>query len=134
MKFPFGQHFTIAGGADELMVEPDASILIGDSPELIVDAKYKSAASGTVIQSIARSDVYEAIAYLEATSCSRAILVYPRDSNSSTPCPGSASVFERVRVGSRELFGMHVEIGGMSAIGGYRQFAQNFGSAVASFL
>jgi 5-methylcytosine-specific restriction endonuclease McrBC regulatory subunit McrC len=134
MKYPYGQHFTVAGGTSELTIEPDASILIGDSPELIVDAKYKLVAQGNAFQSIARSDVYEATAYLEATGCSRAILVYPRDSDSATPCPGSASVFEHVRIGSKELLGVHLELSGISTTGGYRQFVQNFGSSIAGFL
>lgn len=133
-KFRLGHHRVVGKGVGELAVFPDVSILSGDTAELIVDAKYKVVSPRSGAEAVARADIYEALAYLQATGGRRAVLIYPSETMSNALCCGSASVFERVEVGGKEILAMRVEVAGIAGTRGYHGFVENLGGAVSGCL
>ena len=98
-------------------VTPD--FLVGSSPPVVVDAKYKGRADRGR-SAIREGDLYEALAFLEAVGAARAVLLYPAIIRGATPAtgPGSCHTFERIEVSSREVIGVEVEVRGISKPGG----------------
>lgn len=112
-------------GARRVNVTPD--ILIDGSAlgvsDVLVDAKYK----GRVDQGrqrIAESDLYEAMAFAQASAgVKKVVLVYPKTAG-STPLPtGSSTPLERIDVGEIEVWGVETEVRGISRAGGVKLFA-----------
>ena len=73
-----------------------------------------------------RQDIYESLAFLRATGCKRAVLVYPSNRRlCSSYFPGSCGIFEVVKLENYEIIGMEVDPRGFSKVGGRRAFCKN---------
>lgn len=119
--------------ASSLDVTPDVVVADAGTPRLVVDAKYRTRGDGN--PSIAASDVYESLAFLEATQTETAVLLYPRPAADGPQLPvGTATQFETATIGSRRVVGVLLEVRGISAVDGYGQFAKRAADAVRAFL
>lgn len=128
------------GAADRaITATPDISIQRQDGSCFAVDAKYKGRvlANGREVLSIESADLYEALAFLQATATHKAILLYPllnandiQDSDASTQNPGETTEFERALIGNYEVVGLSVNVQGISKKDGFRRFAENVCSAL----
>jgi hypothetical protein len=116
--------FTLGQRADgrAVIVEPD--LLISHAGKVtVLDAKYKGRPDQS--PSIASSDLYEALAFAEATGHQRVTLLYPRPTDGVTPSPvGFTQVFDEIKVGSRIVAGITVECRGISGRGSFLAFAK----------
>jgi hypothetical protein len=63
-----------------LYSRPDNVVVVGGSPEVVIDAKYKrlSDAVDAHLRRPNNSDVYELVAAMTAHGCHRGLLIYPR--------------------------------------------------------
>ena len=106
---------------------PDISIQKQDGSRFVVDAKYKGRVqpNGREVLSIEPADLYEALAFLQATATNKAVLLYPLPTAAGTQPPGTTAEFERASVGNHEIVGVSVNARGISETGGFRLFSQN---------
>jgi hypothetical protein len=108
-----------------LRVTPDLQVkVLGDGfGAVLVDAKYKGRVE-TGRQRIGEADVYESLAFARAAKSTQVILVYPKVADGSSVSPvGTASVFERVVVDETQIWGLEIEVRGISGSGGVLKFA-----------
>ncbi|MCH6553749.1 MAG: hypothetical protein IH793_06275 [Acidobacteria bacterium] len=128
-----------AGGSTEpVSVTPDITIKQADHPQLIIDAKYKtrfSDSEATTLR-IDPADLYESLAFLEATSIQRAILLYPMPSglHEVDSTPGQTLEFDRITVGTRQIHGVAVHVSGISNPGGFRRFSESLSGALRGMI
>jgi 5-methylcytosine-specific restriction endonuclease McrBC regulatory subunit McrC len=116
-----------------LDVTPDVVIAEDDNRRLVVDAKYRTREGTT--PAIDASDVYETLAFMEATGTRGAVLLYPRPSSSGLPrAVGASEAFETITVGSRRITGLLVELRGISGTDGYGQFVERLANAVSAYM
>jgi hypothetical protein len=75
---------------------------------------------------VSEADLYETLAFLEATGAETAVLIYPMipQSGKADP-PGTCGEFERVTVGSRTVIAVEVGVRGISNEHGLAMFASN---------
>lgn len=110
-----------------VVVEPDLFVRRADGGLAVFDAKYKGRAERA--PSIAPADLYEALAFAEATGQQRVTLLYPRPTDGGAVLPaGSVEVFDEVTVGDRIVAGATIECRGISKSGGFLSFAKGFAS------
>lgn len=110
-------------------VTPDIAVGAGTSG-LLVDAKYKGRA-GEQNRRIAEGDLYESLAFAEASGRNTVVLVYPRSADGGlVGLPGESRMFERIEVGDRVVIGLDVEVRGISAAGGLIAFAGRLAAAI----
>lgn len=119
---------SVAGQTQPIDTTPDITVSRGPE-QFLIDAKYKGRhMSGSREHlSIQATDLYEALAFLQAGETKRCFLVYPtvpRVTPFSEP-PGSSFVFERNEINGREVFGVAALVSGISRPGGFRTFASN---------
>jgi hypothetical protein len=100
---------------------------------LLADAKYKTYADYST--SLRSTDVYEALAFMEASGAARVVLLYPQpfDPSRAAQSPGTTVHVETISIGGREVVGLEVECRGLSASGGLLQFAANLASGVKTY-
>lgn len=90
---------------------------------LIVDAKYKGRwDKGN--QRISEADAYEAFAFAKAASAKRVVLIYPAVAAGPVSPVGTTRVLERITVDDCEIWGMDVEVRGISQSGGMKRFGE----------
>lgn len=115
-------------GMQDVLTYPDFVLnppLFGGS--IVVDAKYKGT-SAKPITRISASDLYEALAFLEARQSSIAVLVYPGGELSSGEVePGTLEPFDEVVIGSRRVIGAGVSISGIGRTHGLVAFGRRLG-------
>jgi 5-methylcytosine-specific restriction enzyme subunit McrC len=104
-------------------VFPDYQIsdTLQNFPDFIVDAKYK----GNVKDGIRRindSDLYEALAFAQATSINKIILAYPALIANSTNV-GQVELFEKITVGEVIVYGVEIQSKGISRTSGLYNFS-----------
>jgi len=97
--------------AAQRYVYPDWLITANNRALMVVDAKYKSVLIGS---SISSADLYQMLAFLEATGATIGVLVYPHEM-----AAGQIEVFDEVHITRRSpslrIFGMAVGLIGSSA-------------------
>lgn len=99
--------------------------------ELLVDAKYKGRwHQGR--QRVAEADVYEAMAFAKAANANRIVLVYPKTAHAPPVPVGTAATFERVDVEGLTIWGVEVEVRGISQRAGLKTFALGLVASLAS--
>lgn len=119
--------------AQPLNVTPDVVISVSNTPRLVVDAKYRTREGMT--PTMEAGDVYESLAFMEATGTRAAVLLYPRPASDGSALPiGTANAFETVTVGTRVVVGLTVEVRGISSLDGYGQFAKRLSASVSAYL
>jgi hypothetical protein len=110
------------GTVSNVRVYPDLIVApIGDRPEFILDAKYKTNALKGAVR-ISESDTYEAMAHAKASSCEHVVLVYPAAASEVSNPLGSAVLFEHLKVGATRIYGVYVEVRGISKRGAVMEF------------
>jgi len=114
---------TPSGGASAFNVFPDLMITTGSSGfRFILDAKYKSTYDKGRVR-ISEADVYEALAFARATTCDTVVLAYPAlPSNSPLPL-GQVLSFEQVSVDKTRIYGVQIEVRGISQRAGLKTFS-----------
>jgi hypothetical protein len=114
---------TPSRGASALNVFPDLMITTGSSGfRFILDAKYKSNSEKGLVR-ISEADVYEALAFARATTCDTVVLAYPAlPSNSQLPL-GQVLLFEQVSVDKTRIYGVQIEVRGISQRAGLKLFS-----------
>jgi 5-methylcytosine-specific restriction enzyme subunit McrC len=116
-------------GGSPVFVEPDLMVRRGDGALIVLDAKYKGRAEST--PSITAADLYEGLAFAEATGQQRTTLLYPRPPLGSNQLPvGSVELFDEITVGTRVIAGATIECRGISTSGGFLSFANGLGRLV----
>jgi hypothetical protein len=115
---------------------PDITVKKNDGSLFVIDAKYKGRIlpDGKEKLNIEAGDLYEALAFLQATGTDRAVLLYPIPSGmaSSVPSLGAAAEFERLLVGTKEIIGVAVDSRGMASSSGFRKFANQLSETLKS--
>lgn len=118
--------------SSEAKVKPDIAVRHGSG--LIVDAKYKGN-FGDTRSSISKADLYEALAFARALTCQQVVLLYPAVARGNDPRPtGTTSLFERFDVDTTVVYGMEVEIRGISRTGALRQLSNGLSRSLAPLL
>lgn len=95
-------------------VHPDIAIQEKGSRDavLLVDAKYKARLSQGRLR-VVEADVYEALAFMRASTCQNVVLTYPRLSQGAPRRPGQCERFEVIRSGGCEIHALEVECQGI---------------------
>jgi hypothetical protein len=125
---------TAAGTRIETVnVTPDVTLRDAKQVRLLIDAKYKSRV-GPKKTRVVESDLYESLAFLEATGIRRIVLAYPRPFDPVEVPLGAATEVERLQVSGREVIAMEIQVSGISRSGGFRRFALAFADTVSSFV
>jgi 5-methylcytosine-specific restriction enzyme subunit McrC len=111
---------TPSGGASAFNVFPDLMITTG-SPgfRFLLDAKYKSNSEKGRVR-ISEADVYEALAFARATACDTVVLAYPALPSNSPLQLGQVVSFEMVSVDKTSIYGVEIEVRGISRRGGLK--------------
>ena len=118
-QFKLGEH----SDGSPVIVEPDLMIRRPNGSMSILDAKYKGRAD--MSSRIAPSDLYEALAFAEATRLSKITLLYPRPAEGTDIHPiGSVEVFDEIHAAGCIIVGAVIESRGLSARGGFVAFAR----------
>lgn len=120
------------GVVSKLSVYPDCAIGLDEMrPGMLLDAKYKGHVEKGQLR-VAETDVYEALAFSQATACNRVILAYPAQPSSQLRAVGSCTVFEKIQVGTVEIVGVQVESRFISKSGALRVFATNMAAGITA--
>jgi hypothetical protein len=83
---------------------------------------------------MARSDIYEALAFLKAAKATRAILLYPApEALEARGGSGICIVFERIVVDSFEIIGLFVDPRGISKAAGFGTFYRSLASSIRAW-
>lgn len=104
--------------ATKISVTPDITL---STHRVIVDAKYKTRQDQQILR-ISEADLYEALAFSNATGISVIELVYP--ASSAQMEFGAARLFETVEVSGVSVRGVEVSIAGISKRGMLRAFGE----------
>lgn len=123
-----------SGVTSTLNVYPDL-IIMPDKPRpaFIIDAKYKTSAEKGPVR-MAEADTYEALAFARAAACGSVVLAYPALPSGVHRPLGHTSLFERVEVDGVRIYGVQVELRGISRRSGLRVFSQTFRSCLDGIL
>lgn len=103
-------------------VKPDIQIRQAESTKYLIDAKYKG--RGGSLVTIDDADIYEALAFMEATEVGLVFLVYPAPS--ALGDLGTIDVFAKLNVRSRRIVGVMVAIEGVSRRFGLQKLSNRF--------
>lgn len=118
----------------ELEVTPDVSAISQGGRTQILDAKYKGGPSGPKGQaqglSISNADIYESLAFMDASGCDTIWLVYP--SSLFVNSPEQLPRIETVKVKDKTVFAAFLGIGGISKPDGWRQLVKSFRTAFSN--
>ena len=118
------------GTVSKVSVFPDCVIEAeGTRPQILLDAKYKGHVERGQLR-ITEADIYEALAFSEATGCELVVLVYPGQPFGEPKPVGTCTVFERVRIDAVQIVGIQVETRQISKTGALKTFAANLAAGV----
>lgn len=135
MQCHFGNRIFLPSLAQENVdVFPDITIFNKnmDMPLLLVDAKYKGRFEKDQF-SISSSDVYEAFAFCKAAGCKRIILLYPKTTDSKMEV-GETIDFTKVTIEDIEIYGLKIEMLGLSSNGGIKKFIYKLAISVLKYI
>lgn len=107
---------------------PQQESEVQDAIDYLIDAKYKGRGDGSRL-TIADSDVYEALAFMEAAKVNLVFLIYP--SSRTLNGLGTIDTFTQVTIGSRRIVGVTVQMEGVSRPFGLRHFSLHFAQEIA---
>lgn len=119
-----------SGKVKPVTTAPD-SVLCGESPALIVDAKYKGR-SDSGFGGITEEDLYETMAFMRGTEINRAILVYPALADNSFKTGATEIIEEITLAGGETILGLSLEVNGISEPGGFMAFVEGLKKQVTS--
>lgn len=125
--FVFARRVDHSGRSRSLHVTPDVTLSKNNSKILLADAKYKVASDSGDRQTsctISAQDVYESLAFLNATKCETIILFYPnKRSLSDNPTVGQP--VETVYHEQKRILAVSLGVAGISRPKGLDMFAEN---------
>ena len=104
-----------------------------DRPEFVIDAKYKTNSEKGRVR-ISEADAYEALAFAQATGCNTVILAYPAPPAEIQQPVGYTSLFERVDIGGTKIYGLQLEVRGISRRSGLKTFSNGLRGGLTSLL
>lgn len=131
--YPLGTKTRISTGAvSKLSVYPDCVIEPeGIRPRMLVDAKYKGHVEKGQLR-ISEADIYEALAFSNATGCNLVALAYPAQPRDPPQPAGTCTVFEKAVVDAVQIVGIQIESRQISKAGALRVFSTNMAAGVAA--
>ena len=103
-------------------VIPDLLITANES-RFVLDAKYKTNSDKGKLR-ISEADTYEAFAYSKATDCESVVLAYPALPGKQQLPIGQVDLFERINIDKTRIYGVQVEVRGISRKGGLAAFSR----------
>lgn len=130
-EFRLGDRVRPDGHAEAFRVKPDDVVVATkDTVGFIVDAKYKGRFSRPNI-AVDAADVYEALAFAQATGLSNVVLAYPRvPKPGPRPEVGMTTEVERINVGGVTVIAVDVSVQGISERLGLRRFAASLSEGI----
>jgi 5-methylcytosine-specific restriction enzyme subunit McrC len=115
-------------------VTPDVAITISGGTKLLIDAKYKGRSNERKGR-VSEADLYEALAFASAAGVQQVVLLYPAVPRNDKPVEtGKTEIFERIAVKDIVIFGMEVDVRGVSQSGSMHAFARNLALSVAPMM
>jgi len=117
--------------ASPFNVLPD--LLITAESRFILDAKYKTNSEKGKLR-ISESDVYEALAFSKATECESVVLAYPALPGKVQLPLGDVRLFERIDIEQTRIYGVQIEVRGISRKGGLTAFSKEMRSGLTGLL
>jgi len=118
----------------EVRVFPDCVVHSNRAmPSIIIDAKYKGNADYGPLR-ISESDIYESLAFADATGYNFVILAYPAPFDNQMTPTGSCIVFENVIVNNVTIYGIQINVNGISQKSGLKTFSINLASQINNIL
>ncbi|HYL56663.1 MAG TPA: hypothetical protein VEU73_13915 [Gemmatimonadales bacterium] len=124
----------LSGAVTPFSVTPDVTVVGTGEATLIIDAKYKTQSSPSAREApgIAATDVYEALAFLEAAKQQFAVLVYPMSGSAEGEAhPGVTQHFEAVVTGGKTVHGITLDVRGISKSGSLASIGRGLERAVS---
>jgi|GEM_PF-552925 len=118
-----------AGITSNVRVYPDLIVNAANLPPFIIDAKYKTNAQKGAVR-IVESDTFEAMAYAKASDCEHVVLAYPALASDASADLGSTFPFEIIKVGATHIYGVYVQVRGISQRGGIEKFGQGLKAGI----
>lgn len=116
-------------GGRRVEVRPDIAVGPDAVPGFLADAKYKGRITKQR-QRVGAADLYESLAFLEASTAKTLVLLYPRLGSTHRLDPGTCTLLDDFRVGQRRVRAFDVECRGVAQTGGLRQFAMRLSGDV----
>lgn len=113
-------------------VFPDLLITVNES-RFILDAKYKTNSDKGRLR-ISEADAYEAFAFSKATNCESVVLAYPALPGKQQLPLGQVALFERINIDKTRIYGVEVEVRGISRKGGLTEFSKQMRAGLAGLL
>lgn len=119
------------GAVSKLSVFPDCVIECdGTRPRMLLDAKYKGHIEKRQLR-ITEADIYEALAFSQATGCNLVALAYPAQPDDMPKPVGTCVVFEKIQVGAVRIIGVQIESRLISKSGALRTFSANLATGLS---
>lgn len=115
-----------------LNVFPDLLITANES-RFVLDAKYKTNSEKGRLR-ISEADTYEAFAFSKATDCKSVVLAYPALPGKQQLPIGRVDLFERIIIDKTRIYGVQVEVRGISRKGGLTAFSGRMRSELTDLL
>ncbi|MDI9332335.1 MAG: hypothetical protein QM527_13710 [Alphaproteobacteria bacterium] len=133
--FALGTKTKVSTGAvSKLSVFPDCVIESdGTRPRMLLDAKYKGHVEKGQLR-ITEADIYEALAFSQATGCNLIVLAYPAPPSDAPQPVGSCMVFEKAQVEEVRIIGVQIESRLISKAGALRTFSANLATGISGAL
>lgn len=127
-----GRRLALSGKDEALLVVPD-NIVCPGGRSILVDAKYKGNVEAGPT-AISNADVYEALAFAQATGVQDVVLAYPRRitgaGTATADVAGGFHEFSTIKVGEVVIHGVEFGVRGLSQAHGLRTFAAAFSTYV----
>lgn len=117
--------------ASAFNVLPD--LLITAETRFILDAKYKTNSEKGKLR-ISEADAYEALAFSKATGCESVVLAYPALPGKQRLPLGQVDLFERISIDETQIYGVQIEVRGISQKGGLTSFSKEMCSGLTKLL
>ena len=99
----------------DLSVRPDLTLFKNGKPILLLDAKYKTRFDRK--EFVTNADVYESLAFMNASKCNKMILLYPETHQVGEI--GSIREFEKIEVEDKSIKAVAIQIRGISDSSGF---------------
>lgn len=130
--YPLGTKIKISTGVvSKLSVYPDCVIESdGTRPRMLLDAKYKGHVEKGQLR-ISEADIYEALAFSNATGCKLVALAYPAQPGDALQPVGTCTVFEKAVVDAVQIVGIQIESRLISKTGALRLFGANIAASLS---
>jgi 5-methylcytosine-specific restriction enzyme subunit McrC len=135
-KYGYGLRTLRSGDQKNLTVTPDITIKNGGEIKLLLDSKYKPLPQGSKNSKaiISASDIYEAIAHLNATQTKTILLLYPQYQSLDSSIVTTNHSLETFKNGDQRVVAVSIEVSGMSKRKGLSILSERIESVVANYL